>query len=60
MGAKAARGIVVMAASQGGISALQTILHELPADLPAAIAVVQHRTDALPNHLVDVLGRATS
>jgi two-component system chemotaxis response regulator CheB len=49
-----------MASSQGGIAALQTILHELPPDLPTAIAVVQHRSNALPNRLADVLGRATS
>jgi two-component system chemotaxis response regulator CheB len=50
---------VVVAASQGGISALQTVLGRLPADLPTAVAIVQHRTSALPNRLAEVLGRAT-
>lgn len=36
--------LIVMAASAGGIDALTTVLRALPADLPAAIVVVQHRT----------------
>jgi chemotaxis response regulator CheB len=56
----AAPGLIVIASSQGGVPALQTLLHELPAELPAAIAIVQHRTSALPNRLADVLARVTS
>lgn len=34
--------VVVIGASTGGPHALQTVLHELPADLPAALLIVQH------------------
>lgn len=34
--------VVVMGASTGGPHALQTVLHDLPADLPAAVLIVQH------------------
>ena len=54
-----ARVLVAVAASAGGIEAISSILEALPADLPAAVAIVQHRTAALPNLLAHVLGRAT-
>lgn len=38
-----ARDLVVIAASAGGMEALHAILGALPADFPAAIAVVLHR-----------------
>ncbi len=34
---------VVIGTSLGGLSALQTVLENLPADFPVAIAIVQHR-----------------
>jgi len=47
--------VVVIAASAGGIDALTQVLSGLPADLPAAILVVQHlrndRPTRLPEHL---------
>jgi two-component system chemotaxis response regulator CheB len=51
------RDIVVIAASVGGISALTDILHDLPADLPAAIFVVQH-IGAWPSILPEILSAA--
>lgn len=51
--------LVVMAASYGGIQALSEVLGNLPADFPAPIAVVQHRSSELPNMLALVLGRRT-
>jgi two-component system chemotaxis response regulator CheB len=53
--------VIAMAASAGGIRALQTVLSALPRDLPAAIVVVQHRTgSSQPNHLRAILARATA
>ena len=49
--------LVAIAASAGGIPALITLLAALPADFPVPIAIVQHRTTALPNLLPNVLGR---
>jgi two-component system chemotaxis response regulator CheB len=51
------RDIVVIAASVGGIDALTGILHDLPADLPAAIFVVQH-IGAWPSVLPEILSAA--
>jgi two-component system chemotaxis response regulator CheB len=51
--------LVVMAASYGGITALREILGNLPADFPAPIAIVQHRSTEPPNMLAKVLGRNT-
>jgi two-component system chemotaxis response regulator CheB len=48
-----------MAASAGGIKALQAVLSALPADFPALIEVVQHRSARLPNLLTQVLARHT-
>lgn len=55
----AAETLVAIAASAGGVEAVSTILRRLPVDLPAAIAIVQHRTTASPNLLAEVLQRAT-
>jgi two-component system, chemotaxis family, protein-glutamate methylesterase/glutaminase len=51
---------VVMAASVGGVAALQKLLSGLPADFPLPIAIVQHRTTRPPLMLARVLGRHTS
>jgi two-component system chemotaxis response regulator CheB len=51
--------LVVMAASAGGVQALQKLLSALPPDFPLPIAIVQHRTAAQPNLLARVLGRHT-
>ena len=52
--------MVVIAASAGGIQALQRLLSALPPDFPLPIAVVQHRTGNPPNLLARVLGRHTA
>jgi two-component system, chemotaxis family, protein-glutamate methylesterase/glutaminase len=51
--------LVTIAASAGGIPALQRVLSSLPADFPAAIAIVQHRTEHQPDLLAKVLGRSS-
>jgi two-component system chemotaxis response regulator CheB len=51
------RDLVVVGASAGGLPALQTILGDLPAELPIAILVVVHSSPDSPGHLVDVLNR---
>jgi two-component system, chemotaxis family, protein-glutamate methylesterase/glutaminase len=49
-----------MAASAGGVAALGDILAALPADFPAAIVIVQHRTTEEPFQLPEVLARRTA
>ena len=51
--------LVVMAASVGGLTALSTVLAGVPADFPAAIALVQHLSPTHQSHLHQILGRAT-
>ncbi|HKV10218.1 MAG TPA: chemotaxis protein CheB [Thermoanaerobaculia bacterium] len=51
--------LVVIAASAGGIHALQEILAGLPADFPVPVAVVQHRSPRPPNLLGKILGQAS-
>jgi len=51
--------VIAMAASVGGLDALSVILSGLPADFPAAIAIVMHLS---PNHksiLAEILNRRT-
>ena len=49
--------MVLIAASAGGIPALQDFLRKLPSDFPVPIAVVLHRTQAQPVRLAQVLGK---
>jgi two-component system chemotaxis response regulator CheB len=49
--------IIAIASSAGGLRALNTILSELPADLPVAIVVVQHLDPHYPSMLVNLLSR---
>jgi chemotaxis response regulator CheB len=51
--------LVVIATSAGGVSALPRVLSPLPAEFPAAVAVVQHRSAALPLLLPELLARRT-
>lgn len=53
------RALVVLAASLGGVTAIGDVLAGLPADLPAAILVVQHRSQRGPSLLAQVLSRRT-
>jgi two-component system chemotaxis response regulator CheB len=49
--------IVVMAASMGGPDAIRTIVSGLPAEFPAAVVVVQHRTPGSNLVMVELLRR---
>lgn len=49
--------IVVIAASAGGIEALLTVLCGIPADFPAPILILQHRTAGRPGVLAKILQR---
>ncbi len=51
--------LVVIAASAGGLPAIIEVLAPLPADFPAAIAIVQHRGDTDPHALIDLLAKKT-
>jgi two-component system chemotaxis response regulator CheB len=52
--------VIAIAASAGGIEALRTVLAVLPATMPAAVLVLQHRSPSpRENHLMAVLARAT-
>jgi len=48
--------LVVMGASLGGVAALRLLLAQLPADFPAAVAIVQHRRADADSPLSDLLG----
>ena len=52
------RDIVVIGASAGGISALQRLIHALPADFSAAILVVLHISRQSTGLLPDILARS--
>jgi two-component system, chemotaxis family, protein-glutamate methylesterase/glutaminase len=49
--------LVTRAVSAGGIPALREVFSALPADYPAAVAIVQHRSDRQPDLLAKVLSR---
>lgn len=51
--------VVVVAASAGGVPALQEVLSGLPPDFPAAVLIVQHRAAAKGSLLEKILQRAT-
>jgi two-component system chemotaxis response regulator CheB len=52
-----ARDIIVIGASAGGVMPVKWLLEHLPAGLPAAIAVVLHRSPFHETRLPQVLGR---
>src|SRR5262245_10953703 len=54
----AKRDIVVIGASAGGMEALQQVVRQLPADLPAAIFVVWHISPGVKSILPELLTRA--
>jgi two-component system chemotaxis response regulator CheB len=54
------RDLVVVGASAGGLPALQTLLGELPPELPLAVLVVVHTSPAGPGGLADVLNRSST
>jgi two-component system chemotaxis response regulator CheB len=49
---------VLVAASAGGLSALTSVLSELPADFPASVAIVQHIEPHHRSMLAEILGRS--
>ncbi|MHC5536959.1 chemotaxis protein CheB [Singulisphaera rosea] len=51
--------VVLIGGSLGGIEALGVILGALPANFPAAIAVVLHRSPHGPGILAEIIGRRT-
>jgi two-component system chemotaxis response regulator CheB len=51
--------LVVLAASAGGLAPVCKVLEDLPADFPAAIALVMHRSTEFPDQLIRVLQRRT-
>jgi two-component system chemotaxis response regulator CheB len=52
--------LVMLAASAGGLAALQKVLHDLPPAVPAPVVIVLHRTPRHRSHLCEILSRATS
>jgi len=60
MDTSARYGLVAIAASAGGITALQTLLSTLPRDLPVPVAVVLHRSRRDVDLLPMVLGRSST
>jgi two-component system chemotaxis response regulator CheB len=54
----ARRNIIAIGCSVGGVDALQTIVRNLPADLPAAVFVVLHLSPHSPSLLPEILQRA--
>jgi two-component system, chemotaxis family, protein-glutamate methylesterase/glutaminase len=51
--------VIAIAASSGGLAALSTVLHQLPASLPAAVLVVQHLSPDQPSYLSQILAGRT-
>lgn len=49
--------IVAIGASAGGLRALLSVLSAFPADLPAAVLVVQHLDPRYPSHMAEILAR---
>jgi two-component system chemotaxis response regulator CheB len=54
----AARDIIVIGASAGGVNALETLVADLPADLPATVIVAMHLAAGTPSILPEILSRA--
>ncbi len=54
-----ARCVIAMAASAGGLKALSVILGGLPADFPAAIAIVMHLAPSHKSILAEILNSRT-
>jgi two-component system chemotaxis response regulator CheB len=52
-----AQWLIVLAASAGGVPALQTVLSSLPRSLPGAVVVVLHRPKGTGSVLAQILAR---
>jgi two-component system chemotaxis response regulator CheB len=55
-----AAAAVAIAASAGGVRALRVVLRDLPADLPAAILIVEHLDPHRGSLLAEILDRGTA
>jgi len=55
----AAFDVVALAASAGGLAALNLVFAELPGDFPAALVVVQHLDPRHRSLMAEILGRRT-
>ncbi len=53
------RRVIAIGASAGGVDALQALMRDLPADLPAAICVVLHVSPTSASLLAPILDRVT-
>src|SRR4051812_27761554 len=51
--------VVAIGASAGGVTALASVLGDLPATFPVGIALVLHLSPDRPSALIDVLARQT-
>src|SRR2546425_13193780 len=58
-GVDAAFDVVALAASAGGLTALSSVLADLPAGFPAGILVVQHLDPRHRSLMADILSRRT-
>ena len=56
---KVANKVVAIAASKGGIPALQKVLSDFPVDFPGAMIIVQHLSPLFKSYLADILNRHT-
>ena len=54
------RDIIAIGASAGGVEALVSLVHGLPADLPAAVFIVLHTSPHSSSKLPELLARRTS
>ena len=54
------RNLIVIGASAGGVEASMALFAEIPADIPAAMAVVLHRSPVHETRLAAVLSRRAS
>ncbi len=52
--------LVVVAASGGGIAALNEMLAAVTGNFPAAVAIVQHRAPRAPSVLAHILNRRSA
>src|SRR5262245_36525597 len=53
------RNVITIGASAGGVEALSFLFSLLPRDVPAAIAIVLHRSPVFESRLPSVLARRT-
>ncbi|MEI2582594.1 chemotaxis protein CheB [Scytonema sp. PRP1] len=53
------RDIIVIGASAGGLTAFETLVSQLPSNIPAAIFIVWHISPDYPSILPEILARAS-